>query len=432
MWWHGWDRSKDLDAIAGSLIAGHLLECSSYVCGGYYSGFKGLMDGKTENIGFPIGEVDHLGHVTMSKEPDTGGEMCVGTCTSQLLYEIQGPRYFGSDVVANIENIKMEQVGKDRVLVSGVTGSAPPVFTKVGITAFGGYQAEFHYYICGLDLEAKAEWTERQIRHSIGEENMKKITCLKFMLNGYTPNNPRNQDIATCDFRIFIQTKDPQLVSVGEVKDQGAGGIPIVPGFNRACMKIFLQSCPGASLGNDQRQSQGKEYFEYWVALLPQERVQHRVYLPFIDKVIDVPSAPNLKDYSPRQYSYETEHQVDLSSFGITVRGPLGWIVMGRSGDKASDANVGLFVRHDDEWDWLRSLLTIDKVKELLEDEYRGGKVGRFEMKNIRAVHFLLVDHLDRGFNACSTYDTLGKNVCEYMRCKLVDLPTKFLRRGII
>jgi hypothetical protein len=31
-------------------------------------------------------------------------------------------------------------------------------------------------------------------------------------------------------------------------------------------------------------------------------------------------------------------------------------------------------------------------------------------------VHFLLRDHLDRGFNSTSTYDTLGKNVGEYLR----------------
>lgn len=110
-------------------------------------------------------------------------------------------------------------------------------------------------------------------------------------------------------------------------------------------------------------------------------------------------------------------------------------MVGGRSGDKASDANVGFYVRHDDEWEWLRSLLTTKKVQGLLEEEYRGGKIERFEIPGIRAgkdagqhlpflgrwkltftiVHFLLRDHLDRGFNSTSTYDTLGKNVCEYL-----------------
>ncbi|KAK3679184.1 hypothetical protein LTR78_000745 [Recurvomyces mirabilis] len=233
MWWHGWNRERDLDQIAGSLIAGHLIECSSYVCGGYYSGFKDLFDG-CENIGFPIAEINQDGSFLMEKEPDTGGEMSVGTCASQLLYEIQGPQYYGSDVVAVLEGIKMTQVEKDKVLVEGVKGGAPPTTTKVGITAKGGWQAEFHYMLVGLDLEAKAEWTERQVRYSMGK-NAEKFNVLKFTLNGYCPDDPRNQDVATADFRVFVQTKDRSLI----VRDSME-----VPGFNRWCMENFLQSCP--------------------------------------------------------------------------------------------------------------------------------------------------------------------------------------------
>jgi len=106
--------------------------------------------------------------------------------------------------------------------------------------------------------------------------------------------------------------------------------------------------------------------------------------------------------------------------------------VMGRSGDKSSDANMGLFIRHDDEWDWLRSLLSLAKIKELLGKEYTGKPIDRFEMPGIRAVHFLLWDHLDRGYNSCSKFDSLGKNVVEYLRAKHVDIPNKFLERGRI
>ena len=139
----------------------------------------------------------------------------------------------------------------------------------------------------------------------------------------------------------------------------------------------------------------------------------------------------NTKVYDRQQPSYETLHPVPLDSFGETIRAPLGYIVLGRGGDKASDCNNGFFVRHDDEWHWLRSFLTIDKIVELLgPEEYKGKKIDRFEMPHIRAVHFLLHDHLDRGYNACSTYDTLGKNCMEYLRAKTVDLPKKFLDRG--
>ncbi|KAJ5019820.1 hypothetical protein K4K57_009283 [Colletotrichum sp. SAR 10_99] len=421
MWWHGWGRETDLDQIAGSLVCGHLIECSAYVCGGYYSGFKALMD-KCENIGFPIAEVEADGTCVITKEPGTGGEVSVGTVSSQLLYEIQGPLYYGSDVTANLEGVVMTQVGPDRVQVTGVKGLPAPSTTKVGLTAFGGYQAEFHYYIVGLDLEAKAEWTERQIRHSIGDA-IKDLSCLKFTLNGYCPENPRNQEVATVDFRIFVQTKRKALVDKFTLD---------VPGFNRWCMENFLQSCPGATLGNDQRQSEGKLFFEYYVTLLPQSEVKHRVEMPWAGKSIDIPVQKNVRaDYPRDQNSYETSNPVDLDNFGPTTRGPLGWVVGGRSGDKASDANVGFYVRHADEWDWLRSVLTTEKIKQLLDGSDKGKKVERFEIPGIRAVHFLLRDHLDRGFNSTSEYDTLGKNVCEYLRAKHVDIPNRFLRRGI-
>lgn len=376
MWWHGWDRQKDFDQIAGSLICGHLVECAAYVTGGYYSGFKNLMD-KCENLGFPIAELNADGSCVITKEENgTGGEASVGTVSSQLLYEIQGPLYYGSDVTAELEGIKMEQIGKNRVLVSGVKGRPPPTTTKVGLTAVGGYQAEFHIYICGLDLEAKAEWIERQIRYSAGD-SAKELSCFKFSLNGYCPDNPRNQDNATCDLRVFVQTKNKKLVDKSTLD---------VPGFNRWCMDNGLQGCPGWTLGNDQRQSEGKIYYEYYVTLLAQSEVQHRVVLPWENnKVLDIAPCENTVDYPRDQPSYETKGAVDLDSFGPTTRGPMGWVVGGRSGDKASDANVGFYVRHDDEWDWLRSVLTIDKVKELLEDEYVGGKIERFEIPGIRA-----------------------------------------------
>jgi hypothetical protein len=168
--------------------------------------------------------------------------------------------------------------------------------------------------------------------------------------------------------------------------------------------------------------------------LLPQSELNHNVHELYGDKRIIQMDPPKITQVHPKQQkTYETTNPVDLSSFGETVAAPLGYIVMGRSGDKASDCNVGLFVRHDDEWDWLRSFLTIEKIKEMLgPEEFNGKPIDRFEMANIKAVHFLLHDHLDRGYNASSTYDTLGKNACEYIRARVVDLPKKFLDRGRI
>jgi hypothetical protein len=260
------------------------------------------------------------------------------------------------------------------------------------------------------------------VRYEFGEEMLKKFDVLKFMQNGTSVTNARNQDVATVDFRIFAQSRDRELLSMRNPN-----------GFFRRSMTTFLQSCPGASLGNDMRQAEGKPYYTIHPSLLSQSVLQQKVHCLWDSKSIDIPLAPKFQEFSRQQPSYETSNAVDLSKFGETVRLPLGKIVLGRSGDKVANCNAGFFVRHDDEWDWLRSFLTIAKLRELMgPEEDKGKNIDRFEMANIKAVHFMLHDHLDRGYDACSTYDTLGKNFMEYIRSRTVDLPKKFVDRGTV
>ncbi|KAF2033066.1 DUF1446-domain-containing protein [Setomelanomma holmii] len=354
-WWHDWENEQ-FDELAAALDL--------------------IKQGKHVNMGFPIAEVESDGTVVITKEKNTGGCVTVSTCTSQLLYEIQGPLYYNCDVTADLQHIKMEQLGEDLVRVTGVKGLPPPPTTKVGITAPAGYQCEWHFFMCGLDIEEKCRITEDQIRHTMGD-NVKRFTTLKFHQNGSSPIDARNQDVSTVDFRCFAQTW---------------------------CVEVFLQSAPGLSLSNDLRQTVPKPYYEYWPSLLPQDQLPLRVHnLWGKKKTINLSAPSTTKEYPRQQPSYETESPVDLSTFGKTMRAPLGYIVAGRSGDKASDCNCGFFVRHDDEWDWLRSFMTIDRVKELLGPEEYEGKGSK------------PIDH-----------------AMEYLRAKTVDLPKKFLDRGRI
>lgn len=123
-------------------------------------------------------------------------------------------------------------------------------------------------------------------------------------------------------------------------------------------------------------------------------------------------------------------HRPSRYSFGPTTIEPLGWVALGSSGAKALGANVRFFARSYDEWHLLCSLLTVAKVKELLGAGYNGQAIGRFEIPWICAVHFLLNDHLDRGWCATSTYEGLGKNARDFLRAKHVEIPTGFLETG--
>lgn len=110
---HNWERD-DLSQLAHAFVAGHFIECSTYVTGGNFSGFKSL-PGKSLNISFPVVEVENDGTFVVTKQVEGDGIVTVDTCKAQLLYEIQGPLYYNSDVVAELSDIKIEQVGKNRV-----------------------------------------------------------------------------------------------------------------------------------------------------------------------------------------------------------------------------------------------------------------------------------------------------------------------------
>ena len=410
-WWHGWQRDQ-LNELANAFVAGHLIECSNYVCGGNFTGFKSLELKGWADIGYPIAEIGSKGQVVITKNKGSGGEVSTQTCSSQLLYEIQGPWYFNSDVTAILDELWFEQLGTDRVALRGVKADLPPATTKVGITAKGGYQAEVHWFLCGLDVREKARMMEAQCRKML-RPYIDRFSKLEFTINGSAAENASNQNAATVDFRIFCQA--PKMEDVQR--------------FLRPVIDPIMQGYPGATPHLDLRQGFPKPIQEYYVTLLPQTDVQHKVHLSDGSE-FEIPPPPKSKTFPSQQPSQITTSGPTADS-GPTIKGPLGWIVHARSGDKGSNCNVGFWVRFRDEWDWLRSILSVDNVKTLLADEYKKGKkIDRFELPNMHAVHFLLHDHLDRGVSCSSTYDFLGKNVAEFLRSKHVDLPTKFLNRG--
>ncbi|KAF9886166.1 hypothetical protein FE257_011991 [Aspergillus nanangensis] len=414
-YYHQWKR-EDYDQLAHAFVAGHFIECSTYVTGGNFSGFKSL-PGACVDLGFPVAAINANGEFTITKQKAKDGMVTVETCKAQLLYEIQGPRYYNPDVVAVLDEIILQETAPNEVHISNVKSLKPPPTTKIGITAHGGFQAEAHYFLCGLDIAEKASLLEKQVRHLLSASSSQYHT-LKFRTNGSCPSNPSNQDSATVDLRIFAQSRNENALELEH--------------FFRPVTDTIMQSYPGATFAVDARQAVPKPYYEYFVSILPQDQIKHRVHVPF--KALEIPiEAP--RDTVPFLYeqpSYETVGPVGMGEFGPVTRAPLGYVVHARSGDKGSDCNVGFFVRYADEWDWLRSLLTVDKVRELLGEDDKAKPIFRFELSNIWAVHFLLKDHLDRGVSSSSTYDVLGKNLAEYLRCKHVDVPNKFLSRGRI
>ncbi len=167
-WRHGWDyaaaRAGDqaaLDALAGALVAGHVIECGAQATGGNYAFFQDVPG--LEHPGFPIAEVAADGSAVITKHPGTGGMVTLGTVTAQLLYEIGGPEYLNPDVSARFETITLEQAARDRVLVSGTRGLLPPVQLKVAMNYLGGFRNSLTLVLTGLAVREKADLVLRTI-----------------------------------------------------------------------------------------------------------------------------------------------------------------------------------------------------------------------------------------------------------------------------
>ena len=111
--WHDWAET-DYDQIAGSLIAGHLIECSAYVTGGNFAGFDKYDLDNLVAPGFPIAEIATDGTCVIAKHPGTDGFINQDTVRCQFLYELQGNTYLNSDVSAHIADIVIADSGKDR------------------------------------------------------------------------------------------------------------------------------------------------------------------------------------------------------------------------------------------------------------------------------------------------------------------------------
>lgn len=153
---YGWQRD-DWDALAGATMAGHLLECGAQVSGGYFAdpGMKDVPG--LEDVGFPIAEIFADGSCIVSKATRTGGLVDERTVKEQLLYELHDPAaYLTPDVVADITDAVVAQVGPDQVRLSGVRGHPRTATLKANVFFDGGWFGEGEISYAGPNAEARA------------------------------------------------------------------------------------------------------------------------------------------------------------------------------------------------------------------------------------------------------------------------------------
>ncbi len=399
-WWHRWGRD-DLDALAGAVVAGHVIECGPQACGGNYSWLDEITDRRYP--GFPIAEVDADGSSVITKHPGTGGLVSPGTVTAQLLYEIASPAYVNPDVVAHFDTLELSQEGVDRVRISGVRGTPPPVRLKVALNYIGGYRNSMTLVVTGLEVEEKARWAEEQLFATLGGRDQ--YDAVDVRLTRFDRADAATEELASAHLTVSVKDKDRSKVGRR---------------FSNATTQLFLGGYAGFYTSTPP--SAEKEFGVYWPTTVPADLVEHAVVLPGGEREL-VPHTSGVADppvVAARPVS------LPPAPGGPTVRVPLGLVCAARSGDKGGNANIGLWARDPRAFVWLRDALTIGRFAELLP-ESAGLEVHRYELANVWALNFVVVGLLGEGVASSTRPDPQGKALGEYLRSRLIDIPETLL-----
>ncbi|MYZ46853.1 acyclic terpene utilization AtuA family protein [Propylenella binzhouense] len=167
----GWGE-QEWDRLAAGTVAGHLLECGPQATGGNHQGWQDIPG--LEHVGYPIAEVSENGDVVLTKASGTGGAVNRRTVTDQLLHEVFDPRHFLSpDVTVDWTTIELNELGDDRVRLSGIKGTPPPSTLKVSMTYRDGYKAILMWPYAWPDAEKKAQAAFRKIEHTIKRHGLR-------------------------------------------------------------------------------------------------------------------------------------------------------------------------------------------------------------------------------------------------------------------
>ncbi|MEV1247152.1 acyclic terpene utilization AtuA family protein [Nonomuraea sp. NPDC049750] len=393
IWRYGW-QPDDLDPLAGSVVAGHIIECGCQATGGNYAFFQDVPD--LAHCGFPIAELHADGSSVITKHPGTGGLVSIGTVTGQLVYEIAGPRYLGPDVVARFDTITLSDDGPDRVRVSGVRGEPPPGTLKVAVNYLAGYRNTMTLVLTGLDIEAKARAAEEAIWARVPKESFDEV------------------DVTLADGGLL-------RITVMDADQRRAGRA-----FSSAVVETGLASYPGfyglAPPGN------ASPYGVYWPVLVPATEVRARVFLDGeeVPTVTDRDGTTVSSSPRPRRADDARQSPARVSGAQPTVRTPLGRLAGARSGDKGGNANLGVWVDTAERYDWLAAYLTTDRLKELLPD-LAAHRITRYELPNLHALNFIVHGLLGRGVAASPRMDPQAKALGEQLRAQPVDVCARLL-----
>jgi hypothetical protein len=409
---HAFDWTMDdHDRLAAGTLCGHIIECGAQCNGGNFTDWRLVPD--YDEMGFPVAEVSADGSFVLGKPDGTGGLITTATVAEQMLYEIGDPRaYMVPDVVCDFTQATYEQVGKDRVRVSGAKGWPPTDTYKVSTTWPDGYKLSTIFMLGGREAVAKgqasAEAIIKKTRRMFREKNMGDYRDLSIeIIGGEATYGPHARTQDSREVVVKIAAKHDQKEALGllgrEIAPMATGGVVGMTGSFGAgrvspspVIRMFSCLVPKTLV---------PVTIEMDGHRITMERAAKSGGFTAADLPVEAPAAPPLPTTGPN---------------AATVTVPLVALAYGRSGDKGDNANIGIFARRPEYEPILDAEVTEEAVAKYFAHRIQG-KVTRWRLPGIGGFNFLLRQALGGGGMASLKADPLAKAFAQM----LLDMPVR-------
>lgn len=392
----GW-TPKDFDLLAAGSLAGHLLECGAQATGGLFTDWEDVPD--WAHIGYPIAECEADGTFVMTKPDGTGGLCSFGTVTEQIVYEIGDPQaYLLPDVVCDFSEVNVEEIGKDRVRVSGTKGYAPTSTYKGCITYQDGYRVISVMPIVGMDAARKvhrqADAVFERCEELFRAKNLPPFRAKRVEALGAEATygaHARTQNSREVVGKIAVEHDDKEALEI-YMREMEAPATSMSVGTtgwfgSRPAIAPVVRIC---SIGVPKQETNA-------IVDLDGKRWEVEAANPgWFDNAMV--TRPAIEENAPTDEPRIPVRLVDIA-----------WA---RSGDKGDKFNIGVIARKPEYLPYIRAALTADRVKDFLAHEFEDAKnprVERFDLPGFNAVNFLCHESLGGGQMATLRMDALAK-----------------------
>ncbi|MGC9971596.1 MAG: acyclic terpene utilization AtuA family protein [Bryobacteraceae bacterium] len=258
----GW-RESDWDLLSAGVVAGHVIECGAQCTGGNsQADWRSIPD--LANIGYPILEAEPDGTFVVTKHPGTGGRVSAASVKEQLVYEIGDPRrYITPDVVVDFTSIRLDDLGGDRVRISGARGMPRTGSLKVSLSYFAGWKAIGTLVYSWPQALEKARCADGIVRERLRQLGLE-FDCIETEFLGvdacHGPAAAPAGDPPEVELRIGVRGQDRAAVER----------------FTRELVPLVLSGPPGATGYGDGRPPV-REVVAYWPALVPRAEIEATV-----------------------------------------------------------------------------------------------------------------------------------------------------------